>query len=106
MLGTAHGCLSWGWGRQRWTRWAASLTGLPGGPGSPCGETGVTASPFPNRPLPAHWNPTLPSPSLPEGQLVLELPVARLETSGGWQCLGTCTQGMAAPSSTAPHPLP
>lgn len=106
MLGTAHGSLSRGWGRQRWTRWAASLTGLPGGPGSPCRKTGVTASPFPNRPLPPHWDPTLPSPSPLGGQPVLELPVARLETSGGRQCLGTCTQGMAAPGSTAPHRIP
>lgn len=50
MLGTAHGSLWWGWGRQSWSCWAASLTGLPGGPGSPCRETDVTASPFPRDP--------------------------------------------------------
>lgn len=102
MLGTAHRSLSWGWGRQRWTCWAASLTGLPGGPGSPCRGTGVIASFFPNKPLSPHWDPTLPSPSPPGGQPVLELPMTRSETSGSWQCLGTCTQDMAAPGSTAP----
>lgn len=111
MLGAAHGSLSQGWGRQRLTRWAASLTGLPGGPGSPCREMGVISSPCPSSPLPPHWNPALPSPSPPGGQPVLELPVAREETSGGWQCLGMHTWGMAAPhsqgaGSTAPQPLP
>lgn len=104
MLGTAHHPVSQGWGRQRWTCWAASLTGLPGGPGSPCGETGVIAGPFPSSPLPPPWDPALPSPSPPGGQLVPELPVEREQTSGGWRCLGTCTRGMAAPAPRVPGP--